>query len=230
MIQVRRTEHWRIRRVHLAGACVAAVLAGQPTLASAQDQRHIVSSAMWSRTPLSDSGMTVRLRSAALEYRSYAPVPRIALYEFGYAANNKEHLSLNGYAGLTVTAMSQDSLELPLGRLFFRDAGGGELELVPLATVCRELDSSHAEISATLGRYRCDAIYAVPGTIRTQVGHLMVDYRIRRRDFRLASFDGTIPQALADLDLSVTGPLPAHAVLRAFLVREFPVFEPHLEP
>src|SRR3989442_13476306 len=82
--------------------------------ARAQAPGHLESDADWSHGSVSNGALDARLEAAARQYRSYAPVPRIAFFERAYPKDSTEAAAMNGYARLVVAAVVPDSNELPL--------------------------------------------------------------------------------------------------------------------
>lgn len=198
--------------------------------ASAQDVVHQEVNEGWSRHPATDAAMTARLGSAASQYRQYAPIPRIALYNIGYPSSPAEYARLNGYAAVVVTTVAQDSAELPLGRLYFRDAAGKETDLPRVVYACGRLVPADSLVAATFGAHRCDALYFFPAVFAATPGELLADFSIRRRAFRLAQFTRTVAPSLEKLPLGPPGAPPSLAAASPFLVREFPAFARLLQP
>jgi hypothetical protein len=84
-----------------------------PAMLPGQGVTHVEVRQGWSRNPATDAEMTDRLRGAASQYRTYAPIPRIAVYNIGYPSSPAEYEALNGYGAIVVTVVAQDSAELP---------------------------------------------------------------------------------------------------------------------
>ena len=103
-------------------ACVAFV--ALTASARAQAPVHLESDAGWSHGSVSNGALDARLAAAARQYRSYAPVPRIAFFDLAYPKDSTEAAAMNGYAVLVVTAVVQDSTELPLPRVYVRSVSG----------------------------------------------------------------------------------------------------------
>src|SRR5688572_4235260 len=91
--------------VIVVGLCVFEVIAQSTT---------VVGPSTWHATPVDNERMNNRIASAAEQYKEYAPIPRIALYDIGYPMDAAEFTELNGHAILLISSMSQDPSELPL--------------------------------------------------------------------------------------------------------------------
>jgi len=79
---------------------------------------HVEDPSRWSGQRVTNAALADRIRSAAIAYRSYAPVPRVAFFDAAYPRDSAELVEMNGYAIVVVTALSQDSTELPLARVY----------------------------------------------------------------------------------------------------------------
>ncbi len=108
------------RALHPYAVCIA--LAALSSAAWAQAPLHLETDAGWSHGAVSNAALDARLAAAALQYRSYAPVPRIAFFDLAYPKDSTEAAAMHGYAVLVVTAVVQDSTELPLPHVYVRAA------------------------------------------------------------------------------------------------------------
>ncbi len=205
----------------LAATVIPAILPGQGVT-------HVEVKQGWSRNPATDAEMTDRLRGAASQYRRYAPIPRIALYNIGYPSSPAEYEALNGYGAIVVTVVAQDSAELPLARLYFRSASGAETELPVVVYSCGRLAPADSTVAATFGGNRCDALYFFPVLIATTQGDLLADFAVQRRGFRIEQFSGETPPALVGFPIRQPSGPPAGAAWLRFVAREFPSFTPLL--
>src|SRR4029077_1242745 len=94
-------------------ACAIAALGAVGSL-TAQTPNHVEAALGWYAGPVSHGAIDAKLRAAALQYRQYAPIPRVAFYDIAYPADSAEAIGLRGNGVLVITAISQDSTELPL--------------------------------------------------------------------------------------------------------------------
>lgn len=189
--------------------------------ANAQAGKHLESAAGWNAAPVSDSMMSTRLRHAAQDYRQYAPIPRIALYDLGYPSSAQEYSALGGNAVLLVTAVVRDSSELPATHVYVREGAAGDRELHRLGVACGRVATAEVAVATTFGKYRCDALYVLPLVLRAGTGELLVDFAAHRQGFRLVQFDGQLPQYLRDLRVPASPSVPDTA-FATFLAREYP--------
>ena len=195
-----------------------------PAIVPGQGVTHVEVKQGWSRNPATDAEMTDRLRGAASQYRRYAPIPRIALYNIGYPSSPAEYEALNGYGAIVVTVVAQDSAELPLARLYFRRASGAETELPVVVYSCGRLAPADSTVAATFGGNRCDALYFFPVLIATTQGDLLADFAVQRRGFRIEQFSGAVPAALTGFSIRQPAGRASGSAWTRFLVREFPAF------
>src|SRR5213596_2825726 len=195
-----------------------------PAIVPGQGVTHVEVKQGWSRNPATDAEMTDRLRGAASQYRRYAPIPRIALYNIGYPSSPAEYEALNGYGAIVVTVVAQDSAELPLARLYFRSASGAETELPVVVYSCGRLAPADSVVATTFGNNRCDALHFFPVQLATTQGDLLADFAVRRSRFRIERFSGQVPAALIGFSIRQPSGAPAGAAWMGFLTREFPAF------
>jgi hypothetical protein len=163
-----------------------------------------------------------RIRAAALEYGSYAPIPRVAFFDVAYPADYIDASSLSGHAVLLVTAIVQDSNEIPLTavRVISESAGIG---LTRVLTIRSIVPMVNQKIAATFGRLREDSFYLLPLYSIRNGAELFTDFAIRRKNFKLGSFKGdSLPRLLEDARLSSPSGNPDPQMVLKFIVREYP--------
>src|SRR5437867_2813498 len=200
-------------------ACVAFV--ALTASARAQAPVHLESDAGWSHGSVSNAALDARLAAAAVQYRSYAPVPRIAFFDLAYPKDSTEAAAMNGYAVLVVTAVVQDSTELPLPHVYVRSVSGDH-ELPLIARVASWLPASDTIVRPTFGRFRLDASYLLPIAARASQGDLLVDFATHRQGFRLIHFTGDVPEPVRRLRFMGTpSGQPAPSTVWAMVQREY---------
>ena len=191
-------------------------------------QKHIEASFGWSKRAVSNAALDDRIRDAATQYRSYAPIPRIGFFDIAYPKDSVEALALSGYAVMVVTALVQDSTELPLTTLYLRTASGNHPidRYSAIASIV-----SDTVILGTFGKFRLDALYLVPLSWRKESGDLFADFATHRNGFRLGQFDGQVPEQLARLGV-IREPthLPPDTAVRVIVRREYPGLAAMLMP
>src|SRR6266702_2117598 len=209
-------------------ACVAFV--ALTASARAQSPVHLESDVGWSHGSVSNAALDARLAAAALQYRSYAPIPRIAFFDLAYPKDSAEAAAMNGYAVLVVTAVVQDSTELPLPHVYVRSVSGDH-ELPLVARIASWLPASDTIVRPTFGRFRLDACYLLPIAARASQGDLLVDFATHRQGFRLIHFAGDVPEPVRRLRFTGTSAeQPAASTVWAMVQREYPDLAAALVP
>jgi len=181
---------------------------------------------VWRNQPATPARMNQRIEDAAVQYAAHAPIPRIVLYDIGYPHDQKEYAALDGNGVILFTAVSQERDELPLQRVY-AVADGKEIELKLLKLVLAELPATDTASTKTFGRYRADALYLLPMSLRMKNGDLLVDFQKNRQAFKVATLGTPLPDELSDI-LKITSPGggPSQSALEAFIKREYPTFFP----
>src|SRR5204863_7305964 len=100
------------RALHPYAVCIA--FAALSSAAWAQAPLHLETDAGWAHGAVSNAALDARLAAAALQYRSYAPVPRIAFFDLAYPKLSADAGAVDGYGVVGVTAVEQDGTELRL--------------------------------------------------------------------------------------------------------------------
>lgn len=180
---------------------------------------------MWRNQPVTPSFMNQRIDKAAIDYAVYAPVPRIVLYDIGFPDDQQEYKALDGNAVILLTAISQEREELPLQRVYVSD-GAQQVELKLLKLVLAELPGTD-NASKTFGRFRADALYLFPMSLRVKDADLIVDFQRNRAGFKIASLNTALPDDISRMMVvKPTGAGPSQSVLETFIKREYPTFFP----
>src|SRR6266568_2124590 len=208
--------------------CIA--FAALSSAARAQAPLHLESDVGWSHGSVSNAALDARLAAAALQYRSYAPIPRIAFFDLAYPKDSAEAAAMNGYAVLVVTAVVQDSTELPLPQVYVRSVNG-DRELPLVARIASWLPASDTIVRPTFGRFRLDACYLLPIAARASQGDLIVDFATHRQGFRLTHVAGDVPEPVRRLRFTGTSAeQPAASTVWAMVQREYPDLAAALVP
>lgn len=195
-----------------------------PLLAHAQETIHIVDAGTTSKTPVSPAEMNNRIRDSAIEYREYAPIPRILFYDMVSPANAQEYAELGGNAILLITALSQDRTELPLKRVFV-SLGGKEIELKLISSVLSQQNDAKSQTVKTFGPFRVDALYLLPAYLRLEDADLLADFAKNRTGFKLATFSASeSPSTDYPVIKPSTEKAPSEAALTRIIRREYPGF------
>ena len=201
---------------------VASALAVASVLAKAQAPVHVESSVTWTQGAVSNAALDARLRGAGAQYRSYAPVPRIAFFDVAYPKDSAEAVATKGYALLVVIAVVQDSTELPLPRVYVRSTGH-EWEVPLVARVASLVPTTDTNVRVTFGRFRLDALYLLPIAARITAGDLLADFATHRLGFRLTHFIGDVPDPVRRLGvLTPAAEPPLASAVWPMVKREYP--------
>lgn len=185
---------------------------------------HSTTSGVWKNQPVTPAHMNARLERAAIQYAAEAPIPRIVLYDIGYPKDEKEYAALDGHAVMLFTSVSQNRDELPLQRVYVV-IEGKEIELKELKVVLAEIPDSDAASARTFGRFRADALYLLPMSLRLKQADVLVDFQRNRSGFKIATFGTPLPDGLDRLSLiKPPGTGPSETALETFIKREYPSF------
>lgn len=185
---------------------------------------HVEAPATWRNQPVTPARMTARIEAAAVQYAAHAPIPRIALFDIGYPSSEQEYAALDGNAVILFTAISQTREELPLQRVYV-SADGKEVELKLLKVVLAELPVSDSVSSKTFGRFRADALYLLPISLRNKPGDLLIDFQTNRKAFRVTTLGEPLPERLSWMTRAKSpGASPSQSALETFIKREYPSF------
>ncbi|HKY44811.1 MAG TPA: DUF2314 domain-containing protein [Pyrinomonadaceae bacterium] len=180
---------------------------------------------VWKKEPATPARMNQRIDEAAIKLAPHAPVPRLVLYDIGYPHSEQEYTALDGNAVILFTALSQVRDELPLQKVYVV-CEGKQIELKLLKIVLAELSPDTAPVKI-LGRFRADALYLLPMSLRLENCDLIVDFQKARLAFKVATFGTPLPDALNKLlQIKLSGAGLSQTALDAFIKREYPTFFP----
>ncbi|MBA4311717.1 MAG: hypothetical protein C0417_03710 [Chlorobiaceae bacterium] len=129
--------------------------------------------------------MTTRIKEAAIKYQEYAPVPRLAQFDFAFASNLNEYNKLNGIGILYISSVNQDSTEYPIERVYFKFKDGN-VDLKLLGSI--KIPVTDDLIKKVFGRNRIDYYYYLPYPITQFSGQLLIDWKKNRKEFVLSRF------------------------------------------
>lgn len=185
---------------------------------------HSVGATEWAKQPVTPANMNQRIEAAAVKYAANAPIPRIVLYDIAFPDGEKEYAALDGNAVILLTAVSQNRDELPLQKVY-AVSEGKEIELPLLKVVLAELQQTDTASVKTFGRFRADALYLLPMSLRVKNVDLLVDFQANRTAFKIAAFGSPLPDDVNRLvSIKPSGAGPAQAALETFVKREYPSF------
>jgi hypothetical protein len=186
----------------------------------------IVGPTVWRNQPATPAHMKQRIEEAANQYAAYAPMPYVVLYDIGYPHDAKEYAALDGNAVILFTALSQDRDELPLNKVY-ASFEGKEIELKLLKVVLAELPATDTASTKTFGRFRADALYLLPMSLRVKNCDLLVNFQRSRLAFKVTTFGTPLPDEVKDLpQVKLNGTGLSQTALDAFIKREYPTFFP----
>jgi hypothetical protein len=184
----------------------------------------IADSGVWKKQPVTPAHVNERIEKAAVEYASRAPIPRIVLYDIGYPKDEKEYTALDGQAVILFTAVSQIREELPLQKAY-AVVEGEEVELKLLKVVLAELPTTDSATAKTFGRFRADALYLLPMSLRARNPDILVNFQKNRTAFKVAALATPLPDDLNRMmSVKPSGAGPSQDALEAFIKREYPSF------
>jgi len=165
--------------------------------------------------------MNQRLDQAASQARGHGPVPRLVLYDIAYPETQEEYASTGGQAVMLITAVSHKKVELPLKnvRIVF---GGSEVLLQRLRSVSSDMSKSEAPAVKAFGRYREDALYLLPVTLRLNASAMLFDFAKNESDARLAF--GPLPESIVAMTAAQVAVPPTQDGLDQFIKKEYPSF------
>jgi hypothetical protein len=180
-----------------------------------------------SRGEVSYAEMTERLEQSAIRTAKSAPkgAARGSSVDFCWASSPEEYRVLEKHVLVLVSAVTQDSAELPLRRVYVT-TGGKETELIRLSSQLSGVKKGSKTFSV-LGPYREDGFYLAPAGLMMSDGYLQADFAVRRNGFNLYKLPGTPP----DFIKADSNPMPAPdakpdtPALKALLQREYSGFE-----
>src|SRR2546423_4386555 len=204
----------RLPRSALRALSLASIAGVSP--AQVTHQEHYLG---WANGAVTNTALDRRLSQAAMQYRSYAPVPRIAFYDIAFPKDCTEFTSMSGHAVLVVTAVVQDSTELPPARIYLGSGAAGA-DLPRIGGVQSRVAS--ADVRATFGQFRVDALYLLPSRPNVGARDVLMDFAAHRQGFRLAQLSGQVPKPLAACpEADTRSQLPSDSVLWALVRWEY---------
>lgn len=185
---------------------------------------HLLGSRSWAEEPVPPEAMNERLLSAAAEYQTHAPVPRIALFDIAFPSSEEEFKSTGGYGVLLLTALSQDKNELPPKRLYVSWRGEEHVLDQIYSTSSQPPQSRVTEV---LGENRWDGLYLFPVHLMDDGAVLTLDFAVNRSGFVFGRFFAAERDGLG-YDLVSTNVSPNDKAVRdsimGLVAREYPGF------
>ena len=183
---------------------------------------HVMGTPVWRDQPVTPARMNQRIEEAAVQYAAHAPIPRLVLFDIGYPLDEREYAALDGNAVILLTAVSQNRDELPLQKVYVL-SGGNEVELKLLKVVLAELPATDNASAKTFGRFRADALYLFPMSLRGKTADILVDFQRNRMAFKVATLSDPLPEDLKLMGLTkLSGSGPTERAVETFIKREYP--------
>ncbi len=214
----------RISPIVCQTAVLVGVLACGSSDASLDEPLHLVGEGSYTLQPVSNETISARIQEVAVEYRAYAPIPRVGFFDIAFPANGEEYSEMAGHGLMLVTVLVQDEEELPLSRLYV-DSDSTQEDLTLLTSVLSAVDPQDEVILATLGPHRMDALYLFPVAYIASTASLLADFAKNREGFKLDNFGGEVPEMIRHLPMgTTTAERPSEARLLQMVEREFPGF------
>lgn len=176
----------------------------------------------WHQNRVNSGYINKRIDDLAIQYKEYAPIPKMAIYDIGYPRNAQEYDQLDGHGLLLVAALSQVKEELPIKRVYV-SLDGKEIDLNRLKMYLSESKDAASQSFKTLGAFRMDALFAFPVHFRTKTAEVFIQFAKDSKPMRLAAFNGTVPESLKTLPTRMpTEKTLKEKALGDFMKREYP--------
>ena len=208
----------------LCAVAAAAFLCISPAVA--QGVEHAVSDDPASNGPVSASDIETRLDKAAQADAKIGQVERFVDYDLALPRDAGEYSRLGGYGVVLLIAISHDSDELPLRKVYIR-SGGHDTPLRRLYRVADEPGEATA-VRSVFGQYREYEFFLVPVGLAISDHQLLCDFAAHRDGFAVGSTPEDPPFYLNPQLYQRTGGTPSKAQLRDFIKREWPGIAPAL--
>jgi len=165
--------------------CILTITLTYISYSFSQQTDHLMGRLESSINSTSANLMTIKIINAANKYLQYAPVPRIAQFDYAFAKDIDEYKKLNGLGILYIASLNQDSTEYPIERVYFKHKDGVvELQLMytKVVTVTDNL------IKNVFGNHRVDFYYLMPYVVTQISGQLIIDWKKNRKEFVIGEF------------------------------------------
>ena len=193
-----------------------------------EDHLHLHHGPGYSRERVTNEALSEAIENTAHQYaRMGAIAARGGFYDLAFPRDHQEFLEMEGYGLLAVTAIVQDSSEIPLSRIYVRTREGDSV-LQPIFTVSSRVSLEDSVVVKTFGRYRTDEMYLFPVHLRFARGVLLIDFAAHRKEFLLEEFPGEIPPPLQALPRQRPRALPPLETVRRMVLREYSDWGPFL--
>jgi hypothetical protein len=148
---------------------------------NAQEQMHLMLNHGKSMETVSIKSMTKRLADAAEQVESYAPVPRMALFDWAFGVDSVEYKKLNGFGILYLSSLNREIAEYPVKRVYIKQKDGTITDLIQIGSL--RINIEEEKIRDVFGSNRIDYYYYFPYYLTQVSGELMVDWTANRTEF-----------------------------------------------
>jgi len=187
---------------------------------AADDPFHLEWAGPVQQGPSSGDSITQGLEATGQKMAAIkAQGPRTAHSDYVFPLTLAEYRATGANGVLLISAVARDPKEFPLKRAYLR-VGGREINLVRLSSRQSEVAPSSALIG-TIGKYRDDEFYLLPGYLAGQNADLLLDFAVNRTGFALTRLTLQLPDALQSAAKTLPGE-PNEVALKALLAREYP--------
>jgi hypothetical protein len=212
-------SHWSRRRIVATGALAVGFSAGQPSLLLAQ---HLTHAGPTSQNPVTPAEIDRRLEERAAELRRVAPQggDRYVLFDLAYPVDEAEYRAVGKSALVFLAALSRNSDELPLRRVFTL-VGKQEVELRKLGSRRSELPPSSVA-RQVIGRFRAFWLAPVGPLLRENA--LLCDFAKNRTGFVINRAPMEPPDFIRADRARDTAERPQDAAVKTFAEREYAGF------
>jgi hypothetical protein len=215
------TLHVSRRRIAATGALAAVFAAGRSPLLRAE---HLTRREPAAQEPVTPRDIDRRLDERAAEIRRAAPQggDRYVLFDLAYPQDEAEYRAVGKSALVFLAALSRNSDELPLRRVYTR-VGRQEIDLRKLGSRRSEPPPS-AIARQVIGRFREDGFWLAPVGPLLREDVLLCDFARNRSGFALNRAPFEPPDFIRADRARDKAEKPQDAAVKAFVEREYPGF------
>ena len=209
------------RRMVTTGLLAGMFLSGRSSLLRAQ---HLNRREPASQDPVTPEEIDRRLDQRAADLRRVAPQggDRYVLFDLAYPQDEAEYRAVGKTALVFLAALSRNSEELPLRRVYTRD-GKREIALRKLGSRRSELPQSSVA-RQVVGRFREDGFWLAPVGPLLRENVLLCDFARNRAGFVLNREPFEPPDFVRADRARDKADKPQDAAVKALVEREFPGF------
>ena len=186
----------------------------------AEDSDHNVSETTISNGPADEQRLENQLEQDARYYAKIGSVDRFVEFDSALPRDAGEYAQLGGFGIVLIEALSHDATELPIKRAYLR-SGGKEIPLHELYSL--QTETHEGSVARTVfGQFREYAFFLVPMGPAMGEHVLLCDFAGHRSGFVVDNAPFDPPTYMVPSLYREAGAMPAAAVLRDFVQREWP--------